>query len=203
MARLRAVDTARDALIGEEEADIQMGEAKTDTSSTRKRASSRSEGDQDDRTKRPKTTNENHERFWFHDGNVVVRVEGRLFRLHSSILAAKSKRMAEILSAENQRNAGELVDDCEVFDFEGRACHFTALLDALYGELLCLEGKVPSLLTLACLMRASHQWDVPAYAAWALKEIALRWPWTTLNQIQQRSTSTLCAWGHFSFEEMV
>ncbi|KDQ09096.1 hypothetical protein BOTBODRAFT_179274 [Botryobasidium botryosum FD-172 SS1] len=122
--------------------------------------------------KRPKSNRD--ERFWLRGGDVVVRVEGILFRVYSAFLEVRSPYFASLFSKKD--NGREIIDECRVFELAGRKCHFTALLDALLGDLLLLTDRVPSFFTLACVLRASHQWNVPSCKAWAVAQLRHDWP---------------------------
>lgn len=74
---------------------------------------------------------ERHKKFWHSDGNVVIRVEKHLFRVHSSVLESKSVFFVQLFMGETEDS--EDIDGCRVFDLDGKKCHFTALMDAFYG----------------------------------------------------------------------
>ncbi|KDQ13248.1 hypothetical protein BOTBODRAFT_175846 [Botryobasidium botryosum FD-172 SS1] len=119
-----------------------------------------------------------HPKFWYGDGSVVIRVEHTIFRLHLSTLKSKSEFFSNLFARKDGTGTEE-VEGCPLFDLDGRACNFTALLDALYGDLTALVGKVPSFFTLACLLRASHRWEFPVLRAWALDALHKRWSSST------------------------
>ncbi|KDQ10143.1 hypothetical protein BOTBODRAFT_68750 [Botryobasidium botryosum FD-172 SS1] len=167
------------------------GSPPTSSSAHEHTGSHLSGSDLDEQTKRLKYADQRHPKFWFRDGNVVIRVEGQVFRLHSSILGAKSPYFTKLFSVKNEGEIKEVIEGCEVFDLRGESRDFMALLDALYGNLtrLCLVGNVaPSFFTISCLLRASHKWDVPAYKAWAIEALSHRWP-SKLNQPDQEKIS--------------
>jgi len=116
-----------------------------------------------------------HPKFWFDDGGIVIRVEHIIFRLHASTLRSKSEFFNDLF-AQREGVDMEKVDGCPLFDLDGKSRDFTALLDALYGDLTILVGSVPSFFTLACLLRASHHWKFPGLRAWALDALHKRWP---------------------------
>ncbi|KDQ10145.1 hypothetical protein BOTBODRAFT_178347 [Botryobasidium botryosum FD-172 SS1] len=124
-------------------------------------------------------------KFWFDDGNVVIRVEGRDFRLHSSILKSKSSYFADLLShnAAGPDVVQEAVEGCPVYKITGSKVYFLALLDGLYGDLL-LTDKTPSCLTLACFLRAAHHWNFASCKSWAIEELARHHP-ITLKDFDQ------------------
>ncbi|KDQ10146.1 hypothetical protein BOTBODRAFT_36433 [Botryobasidium botryosum FD-172 SS1] len=144
-------------------------------------------GTLNERSKRAKTDGIRHEEFWFDDGNVVVRVQDHLFRVHSSILKRESSYFSELFSRDNGEDDEAKVDGCEVFDLgpHGKKKYFTALLDGLYGNLFRMTNRRPSFFTLACLLRAAHQWDVPSCKAWAISQFEKRWPATIESAIAE------------------
>ncbi|KDQ13247.1 hypothetical protein BOTBODRAFT_399100 [Botryobasidium botryosum FD-172 SS1] len=123
------------------------------------------------------TISRRHPKFWFEDGNIVVRVDDRIFRVHMSTLKLRSTFFEDIFSEEVRSSAG-IIDGCNIIDLEGRSCDFSALLDWLYpgGLSRATEHSKASFFTLACLLRASHQWKFPDAKDWALEELKLRWP---------------------------
>jgi len=116
-----------------------------------------------------------HESFWFNDGNVIICVEERLFRVHMTVLRDTKSPFFAWLFAFSEP-ADEVIEGCDVYALQGRASDFAALLDALYGQLTRLVGKEPSFFTLACLLRASHHWEVSYLRAWAIQALTRRWP---------------------------
>lgn len=76
-----------------------------------------------------------HEIFWFRGGDVILRVENWLFRVLSSLLESKSPYFEELFSARGADASRPVIDGCKIFDLRGRKCHFTALLDALFGSM--------------------------------------------------------------------
>jgi len=125
--------------------------------------------------------------FWHDDGNVVIHVEERLFRVHMTVLRDESPFFAKLFAVNTHAN--EAVDGCDVYRLDGRACDFAALLDGLYGKLTRLVGKEPSFFTLACLLRASHHWEISSLRAWALQALKKRWP-PTLDQLYNQDDLT-------------
>ncbi|KDQ13238.1 hypothetical protein BOTBODRAFT_56282 [Botryobasidium botryosum FD-172 SS1] len=121
--------------------------------------------------------------FWFDDGNVIVCVEDRRFRIHSSNLSRRSQYFAELFAQEHGDHA-ERSNGCNVYRLNGRASDFAAILDAIYHNLLISE-KEPSFFTLACLLRAAHHWDFPTFKRWVLASLEARWPPTLKNVHQQ------------------
>ena len=113
------------------------------SSETRKRSRSRSLEDSGPAEKRlkedenqSKGTDCQSEDFWFDDGNIIIRVEDDLFRVHSSLLRTKSPYFSRLLSPENDDPDREVIDGCKVYQVEGgNACYFAAVLDGLYGTL--------------------------------------------------------------------
>jgi len=120
--------------------------------------------------------------FWFNDGNVIVRVEDSHFRVHSSPLSLRSPFFAELFMQEN--GGAERLDGSHIYQLQGRASDFMAVLDAIYHNLLVPE-KEPSFFTLACMLRAAHHWNFPALKRWALVSLEARWPPTLKNAHQQ------------------
>ncbi|KDQ07242.1 hypothetical protein BOTBODRAFT_180842 [Botryobasidium botryosum FD-172 SS1] len=123
--------------------------------------------------------------FWFNDGNIIVRIESRCFRVHRTVLRETGSPYFANLFNEVMHPPNEMVDGCCVYDIEGRGCDFAALLDGLYGQLTCLVEQEPSFFTLACLLRASHRWQVPKLRAWAIQALTRRWP-PSLDQVHKQ-----------------
>jgi len=130
-----------------------------------------------------------HSKFWFNDGNVIIHVGGYLFRIHTSNLVLRSPFFADLFAREH--GGTEKVDGCNVYALQGRACDLTALLDAVYCDLLFPE-KEPSFFTLACMLRAAHRWNIPAFKRWALAMLEKRWP-PTLDQVHNQDDFTVFA----------
>ncbi|KDQ09147.1 hypothetical protein BOTBODRAFT_37386 [Botryobasidium botryosum FD-172 SS1] len=120
-----------------------------------------------------------HPNFWYPDGNVVVRVENYLFRIHSSFLKMKSEFFVEFFeggagTAESDGSQEWKVEGCKVYELDGKKRHFTALLDALYSGISypnTADAKSFSSFTLACLLRASHYRNVPSCKKWAINQL--------------------------------
>ncbi|KDQ13265.1 hypothetical protein BOTBODRAFT_175586 [Botryobasidium botryosum FD-172 SS1] len=128
-------------------------------------------------------TGAKHEKFWFDDGNVIIRVEDWHFRVYSALLRSKSVFFAGLLvdaqpgAAIDINPSGprkEVIMGCRVFELQGKKRHFTALLDALFGSLLTTEKPI-SYFTLSCLLRAAHRWGFPEYEVWARTRLERDW----------------------------
>jgi len=97
-----------------------------------------------------------------------------------SYLARSPRFFTELFAPDKHTN--QVVDGHNVYEVDGRACDFSALLDALYGKLTRLVNEEPSFFTLACLLRASHRWEIVHFREWALHALKKRWP-PTLDQV--------------------
>jgi len=116
-----------------------------------------------------------YRKYWFDDGNVIIRVEDYHFRVYSALLRSKSTYFASLLSRPDIDVTQDVVEGCRVFDVDGKRRYFTALMDALFFDLSFLTEQTP-LFTLSCLLRAAHRWDVPSCKAWALARLECDWP---------------------------
>lgn len=73
-----------------------------------------------------------HEKFWFHDGSVILQVESKLFRVHQTILANHSEVFASLF--EVPQPAGEFsLEGCPIVVLHDNENDFEDLLHAVYN----------------------------------------------------------------------
>lgn len=77
------------------------------------------------------------EGLWFADGNIVIIAESVAFRVHKSILAAKSPVFKDTFTLAQPADI-ELYDGCEVLHLVDSAEDLRVMLDALYNGLQCV-----------------------------------------------------------------
>ncbi|KAJ7612067.1 hypothetical protein FB45DRAFT_843339 [Roridomyces roridus] len=101
---------------------------------------------------------------WFDDGSIVIQAENTQFRVHRSILAARSPVFKDMLSFPQppQAEAGsESVEGCLVVRLHDSPAEVTVFLKAIFDSAFFMEH--PSLTefeTVVGVLRLSHKYDV-------------------------------------------
>lgn len=75
-------------------------------------------------------------KFWFNDGNIVLKVETMLYRVHASTLARHSKVFEDMVSFPQPLNEqNSLLCGCPVLELSDRANDFELILSIFYDNL--------------------------------------------------------------------
>ncbi|TEB19246.1 hypothetical protein FA13DRAFT_1698124 [Coprinellus micaceus] len=80
----------------------------------------------------PQANPSRHERFWFHDGSVILHVESKLFRVHQTILANYSEVFAGLFEMP-QPNGDSMLEGCHIVELHDSEKDFEDLLHAVYN----------------------------------------------------------------------
>lgn len=69
---------------------------------------------------------------WYEDGNVVLAVEGRLFRVHRSILSQRSAVFRDMFELA-QATSTDIIEGCPIVHMPDSAHDLTYFITALYS----------------------------------------------------------------------
>ncbi|KAI0050987.1 hypothetical protein FA95DRAFT_1676310 [Auriscalpium vulgare] len=118
-----------------------------------------------------------HVKWWFADGDVVIRAEGKMFKVHRKVLEDHLRGMREMLEdATEQSKDAEKVDGAMVFDDDDES--------ASNWELMCL------------LLYHPRRWNVKLYIQWddvrALLALSRRYCCLRFRDAAVHALSTFC-----------
>ncbi|KAH7925006.1 hypothetical protein BV22DRAFT_1105166 [Leucogyrophana mollusca] len=113
-------------------------------------------------------------RCWFNDGDIVLDVEGHLFKVHRSVLMC-SIIFADMLELP-QSDSMENVDGCPSVTLQGdSASDWRIALSWMYDRVGFASHAV-TFDMLAGAMRISTKYEVHDLREWAVRELLSRWP---------------------------
>ncbi|KAF7329394.1 hypothetical protein MKEN_00201000 [Mycena kentingensis (nom. inval.)] len=102
------------------------------------------------------------EYLWFDDGNIILRAENTIYRLHKSILSAHSEVFRDLFAVA-QADVSEQIEGCPVVCIPDNAVEVTSFLRAVTDPRRVLPALIPALtdfLTLYGCMRLSNKYGV-------------------------------------------
>jgi hypothetical protein len=107
------------------------------TRSMRKRQRTGSDGETEDI---PSVLDQNftrHSSLWLDDGNIIIAANGVGFRVHKSVLAAKSPVMKDLFSLPQPADA-EKIESCDVVHLEDDPLELVIFLNLFYNISKCV-----------------------------------------------------------------
>ncbi|KAF5329150.1 hypothetical protein D9611_013173 [Ephemerocybe angulata] len=136
-----------------------------------------------------------HERFWFHDGSVILHVENTLFRVHQTILANHSEIFAGLF--EVPQPAGEMMlEGCHIVVLHDNEKDFEDLLHAVYDpsyfDSIPPTTDVDTLLTsIAGILRLSTKYILKPLRTRCITLLTSKFPSTFASYCTKSTTPSL------------
>ncbi|KAG6336748.1 hypothetical protein ID866_2353 [Astraeus odoratus] len=115
------------------------------------------------------------DRFWFTDGNIVLAVEQKLFKIH------RSKLMCSIVFADMlelpQPEVVEAVDGCPLVALPGDSvADWTVVLNWLYDRSSVFESRLATFTIIVGALRISTKYEISDLRSWCKQQLLSRWP---------------------------
>lgn len=120
-----------------------------------------------------------HDRFWFSDGNIVLRVEQTCFKIHRNKLMY-SIVFADMLELPQPQDA-ENVDGCPLVAFSGDSvADWTVTLSWMYNR-SAFESRSATFSIIAGALRISTKYEISDLRSWSKQQLLSRWPTNLLE----------------------
>ncbi|KAJ7114959.1 hypothetical protein C8R44DRAFT_629550 [Mycena epipterygia] len=118
------------------------------------------------------------ENLWFPDADLVLRAEDTLFRVHSSILGARSSVFRDMVAfPQPQAPEGDTVDGRPVVLLHDSAAEVEAFLRAVFDSSFFMPPPCPTdFYTVIGIMRLAHKYDVQYLFRRALSHLDSMYP---------------------------
>ncbi|KAJ7604131.1 hypothetical protein FB45DRAFT_939791 [Roridomyces roridus] len=101
-----------------------------------------------------------HPELWFDDGSIVIQAENTQFRVHRSILAARSPVFKDMLSFPQPLDA-ELVEGCPLVHLHDSAAELSVFLRAIFNSEFFMPFPVGTEFDIIVgVLRLSHKYEV-------------------------------------------
>nr|GAT54144.1 predicted protein [Mycena chlorophos] len=99
---------------------------------------------------------------WFDDGTLVVRAQTTLFKVHSSVLSARSSVFRDMLAFPQDNDGGiEAFEGCPLVALPDEAEEVKSFLLAIYDSSYFISPPQPfDILSLLGILRLAHKYDV-------------------------------------------
>ncbi|KAK7062388.1 BTB domain-containing protein [Favolaschia claudopus] len=128
------------------------------------------------------------EDLWFPDASLILRAENSLFRVHSSILAARSSVFRDMITFPQPRQPeggeADMVDGCIVVRLHDSATEVEVFFKAIFDSSFFERAPVPvDFSALIGVLRLSHKYDVQYLFRRALSHLDSMYP-TSLQTLQ-------------------
>ncbi|KAF7292519.1 BTB domain-containing protein [Mycena kentingensis (nom. inval.)] len=108
---------------------------------------------------------------WFEDGTLVVKAQTSLFKVHRSLLSARSSVFRDML-AFPQHGVGETLDDCPLVELPDGGAAVEHLLRAIYDSAYFMpHPEKIELAELLDILLLAHKYDVKYLFIQALKHL--------------------------------
>ncbi|TFK22912.1 hypothetical protein FA15DRAFT_643399 [Coprinopsis marcescibilis] len=131
-------------------------------------------------TEKPHSTCIRSPSCWFEDGNIVIRAENTLFRVHKSILSIQSTVLCDTFSVPQPmvHDPESESEGCLVLEFnDDSSADWTHVLELIYyGLQLSQAHESPSFSAISAMIRLGHKYDFQALLSEGIKRFGNAFP---------------------------